>query len=297
MSNFPKGFNAGVSVRGLPVLNTYGGNIYWVDSGSGVTGAGTFERPDATLAAALDRCTASNGDIIMVKPGHAETLTAQLDFDVAGTAILGLGTGNLRPTLTINGAIDGVDISAANTLLGNVIFAVPGTDAQTADVNIDAAGVTVWNTLHHGSTTAKNKVDIITLTANADDAVLDGVRIYNDTVECVGGIKLEGACSRVEVANTFVMDTIGFTNGAIYDAATATEVYVHDSIFSNAKAATVVAEFGNNTTGVMSKCFINGRHTTIQSNLTPGTGMAFHQVFGVEEAAKNGLLMPVVDAE
>ena len=42
---------------------------------------------------------------------------------------------------------------------------------------------------------------------------------------------------------------------------------------------------------------MNGRHTTIQSNVTPGTGMAFHETYGVEEAAKNGLLMPAVDAE
>ena len=140
-------------------------------------------------------------------------------------------------------------------------------------------------------------MDIITLTANADDCLIDGVRIYNDTVEVVGGIAIEGACSRVEVCNCFIMDTVGFTNGAISDEATATELYIHNNVFSNAKADTVVLEFGNNSTGVCAENYINGRHTTIQSNITAGTGMAFFEQYGVEEAAKNGLLMPVVDAE
>jgi len=89
----------------------------------------------------------------------------------------------------------------------------------------------------------------------------------------------------------------GFTGGCLSDEATALMLYVHNCTLSNAKADTVVAEFGNNTTGVMRDCFINGRHTTIASNITTGTGMAFYETYVVEEAAKNALLMPAVDAE
>jgi hypothetical protein len=74
-------------------------------------------------------------------------------------------------------------------------------------------------------------------------------------------------------------------------------LYIHDNIFSNAKADTVVMDFTSNSTGVCANNGINGRHTTIQSNVVTGTGMAFFEQYGVEEAAKNGLLMPVVDAE
>lgn len=295
-SSYPNGFRKGINVRNVPILNTYGGDVYWVDSSSGGN-KGSFAFPFQTLQAGLDACTADNGDIVLIKPGHVETLTAQIDADTAGVKIIGLGDGNLRPTLTGNGTIDVIDVSADDVTIENIIFAVPSTDAQTSDINIDAAGCTVRNTLHHGSTTAKNKVDIITLTANAHDALLDGVRIYNDTVEVVGGIVFEGACKRVEVANCMVQDSVGFTNGAIADEATALQLYIHDSVFSNAKADTVVMSWGNNSTGVCSFCHINGRHTTIASNVATGTGMNFFENRVVEEAALNGAIIPAADAE
>lgn len=47
----------------------------------------------------------------------------------------------------------------------------------------------------------------------------------------------------------------------------------------------------------MKDCFIIGRHTTFASNVTPGTGMNFDNVHGVEEAARNGIALPAVDAD
>ena len=77
ISNYPNGFANGVNIRGVPVLNTYGGNVFWVDSGAGSNGnKGTFDRPWATIDYSIGKCTASNGDVVMVKPGHAETLAA-----------------------------------------------------------------------------------------------------------------------------------------------------------------------------------------------------------------------------
>jgi len=294
----------GVASYGIPVLGggsipSTTGTVFFVSSGVGSDG-NSGKAPDkafATLDFAIGKCTASKGDVILLMPGHAETLTAQINADVAGISIIGLGTQNLRPALTGNGTIDVIDVSAANILIENVEFPVPGTDAQTADINIDAAGCTVRNTLHHGSTTSKNKVDIITLTANADDALIDGARIYNVTVEVVGGIVLEGACSRVEIRNCMVQDAIGFTDGCISDEAIALQAYIHHNVFSNAKADTVVMNFVTNSTGVCSFNHVNGRHTTIASNVVPGTGMAFFENRVVEEAAKNGAVIPAVDTD
>lgn len=300
ISNYPNGFAQGVNILGLPILNTYSGTVYWVDdatSGGSNGNKGTFDRPFATIDYAIGRCTAGKGDVIMVKAGYAETITAQINADVAGVKIIGLGGPGDMPTITGNGTIDCIDVSAANITIANIKFAAPETDAQTADINVDAAGCVLVNTVHVGSQTAKNKVDLVTITANGDNCLIDGLRATNDVVECVGGIKLEGAADNVEIRNVKILDTIGFTNGAIYDAATATNMYVHKNTFSNAKADTVVMEWGNNSTGVCEYNFINGRHTTIQSNVTPGTGMAFNQNYGVEEAAKNGILMPVADAD
>ena len=297
ISNYPKGFAHGVNLRGLPILNTYSGKVFWVDDSGSDGNKGTFDRPFSTIDYAIGRCTAGRGDVIMVKAGHAETITAQINADVAGVKIIGLGGPGDMPVITTATAIDMIDVSAANITISNIEFAAPGIDAVTADINVDAAGCAIIGTKHHGSTTSMNKVDIITLTANADDCLIDGARIYNTTVEVVGGIVFEGACSRVEIMNCMIQDAIGFTDGCISDEAIALMAYIHDNIFSNAKADTVVMDFTSNSTGVCANNGINGRHTTIQSNVVPGTGMAFFEQYGVEEAAKNGLLMPVVDSE
>jgi len=99
------------------------GNVFFVDSGTGSdTGAyGTSaDTPCASVDYAIGRCTASNGDIIFVMPGHAETTTA-IAADVAGITIIGLGVGRNRPTLTATtAASDLIDVTAANIRIVNM---------------------------------------------------------------------------------------------------------------------------------------------------------------------------------
>ena len=50
MTNFPKGFLSGLSVRRMPLLQTHPGNIFWVDNGApsilpNVTSAGADGNP------------------------------------------------------------------------------------------------------------------------------------------------------------------------------------------------------------------------------------------------------------
>lgn len=144
-SHYPNGFSGGVSIRGLPILNTYGGNLFWVHSGSGSDGNdGTEKRPFATIDYAIGRCTASNGDIIMVKAGHAETLAADITMDVIGVSVIGIGRGTLRPTITV-GAFDGtVAMTAANSSMSGVRFVLEATDdTVTSAFTITADGCMV----------------------------------------------------------------------------------------------------------------------------------------------------------
>lgn len=276
------------------------GSIFWVDSNTGTDGAGYGRNPDAPVATidyAIGLCTANKGDVIFVMPQHAETVTTAITADVAGISIIGLGHGRNIPTITGNAAIDALTVTAADVTIKNLIFAAPGTDAQTADINIAAGTCSVINTRHIGSATDVNKVAFITITAAGHDFLIDGARFFNTVVEMPGGIVIEGACARGEVRNCYFFDSIGFTNGCINDSATATALFIHDNVFANAKADTVVAEFGNNSTGVCARNFINGRNTTIASNWTLSTGMAYFENYVVEEAQKSGLLLPAVDAE
>ncbi len=281
--------------------NVTTGSIFWVDSGTGTDAVGYGRNPDAPLATidyAIGQCTASKGDIIYVMPFHAENKTVTpITVDVKGISIIGLGHGVSRPVITNGTAMDTMTITANNVTIKNLEFAAPGIDAVTADINIDGDYAAVQDCVFHGSTAALNKVAFITLTATAADVLIDHCQFHNLTVEMPGGIVFEGACDRVEVKNCYFTDAIGFTGGCINDGATATNLYIHDNIFANAKANTVVAEFGNNSTGVCAYNCINGRNTTIAANWTLSTGMAYFENYVVEEVSKSGLLLPAVDAE
>src|SRR5262245_44934865 len=101
------------------------GNVFFVQSTQSNAGdsAGHGQTPDApfsTIDYAVGQCTANQGDIIVVLPGHVEVVTAAggLALDVAGIRIVGLGEGDLKPRVNF-------------------------TTADTADCNVDADDITV----------------------------------------------------------------------------------------------------------------------------------------------------------
>jgi len=265
--------------------------VFYVNSNHGKDSYGGQSRfsPFATIQAAYNACTASNYDTIVVEAEHTETITVVMTLNKIGVQIIGEKSGNLRPVLTGSGTIDVFSFTAANQTIQSLEFAAPAIDAQTADINIAAAKCSVLDTVHHGSFTSVNKVNIITITAAGDDCLIDGLTAYNTTVEVVGAILFEGAATNVKIRNTVILDTIGYTNGAIYDAAAATGVIIENCYFENKKAATAVVKFASNSVGMMNNVGIAGRHTTMASNMDPGTSMNLMNVKVCEEAIKTGM--------
>lgn len=119
-----------------------GAAVYFVHSGRGQDSAeipGTsWDKPFASLDYAVGRTTASQGDVILVCPGHAETTTA-IAVDVAGLRIIGMGAGRNRPTFTATtAATDLINVSAANVLLRNLRL-VGAASGVTALLDVSAA--------------------------------------------------------------------------------------------------------------------------------------------------------------
>lgn len=148
MSNFTNGFANGVSIRGVPLVVSHPGKAFWVDSTAGSNNnKGTYDRPLSTIDAAVGLCTANKGDIIFVKPGHTETVTAAagLDLDVAGIAIIGLGAGSNRPTVNFTTATTAdMDVDAANITIYNMLF-TGGIDALAGPIDVNAADFSMIN--------------------------------------------------------------------------------------------------------------------------------------------------------
>lgn len=146
ITNFP----SGVSSFGMPVLPGVPpttGKVFFVHSGTG-SNYNTGLTPDTALAsidAAVGKCTANKGDVIIAMPGHTETVTAAagLDLDVAGITIVGLGNGSNRPTINFTTATTAdMDVDAANITMINCLF-TGGLDALVAPIDVNAADFTM----------------------------------------------------------------------------------------------------------------------------------------------------------
>jgi hypothetical protein len=109
------------------------GQVFYVNSTTviadgGVGGSngnpGTYQKPFATIAYAVTRCKANRGDVVMVMPGHTESVIAAGTIAVAngGVSIIGLGTGTKRPLITLStAATASITVSADNVTFKNVI--------------------------------------------------------------------------------------------------------------------------------------------------------------------------------
>jgi len=134
ITNFPLGFVNGISLRGMPLLQMQPGNVFWVNASTvlnvGAVGGsdnnrGTYKRPFATLAGAIAQCVSGRGDIIFVGAGHTETISDATTTAMTkiGVAVVGLGSGNLRPTFTLDTANTAtIPVSAAGCSFQNCIF-------------------------------------------------------------------------------------------------------------------------------------------------------------------------------
>lgn len=143
-------------------------------------------RTYATVDAAIGACTASRGDMIHVAPGHTETIAAAAGFtaDVAGVTIVGYGSGQSVPifTFTTSTSAD-VNVDAANVTLRNLAF-VCNIANQTLMVDVNATACTIENcTFTDGSASALTMIDINGGAANA----CDSFKIRNCTFRSLGG--------------------------------------------------------------------------------------------------------------
>jgi len=282
------GFADGVIIRGMPLLTLYPGDVYWVDSNGGGGSRGTFTHPVATLAAAHALVTSNNGDMICIKPGHAETYTATVDFSKSGFAIIGLGFGFNRPTFT-NGIVaagdDAFDFAGDDIVIYNikwreaapagsavVIFNVSGDFVHIENCYLQLGAKTLQVLTH--DTTGKAEFHFINNTvvgtaagpdigiefeAKHSQAVISGNRwLFGASTGIDDGIVV--FTSGTGVDNMMDGDTcIGLADGDVYQLQTIT-----------------------NQGGLVANMNISGADASDHIGATPATGLGFINCFVTE---------------
>ena len=159
------------------------GNIYYVDS-SATQGDGTsWDKAKITLQAAIDLCTADNGDVILVAQGHAESDytggAAMWNADCNGIVIWGCGEGTLAPTFTYGIADANVIASADNVTISNLRL-LAGVTEVTTGIYVTGNNFTMIDCVAPEPNTSTYEFDkFIVTSAGADDPAIKGCTIYS----------------------------------------------------------------------------------------------------------------------
>ena len=229
---YDNGFAGGLTIRGVPVLNSYSRNVRWVDSAGSPTGRGSFKAPHLTVDDAINHSGVN--DLILIKAGHTETLVAAtaVTQDVAGLAIVGMGQGSKRPTFTFTPAAAGTNnwtITAAACSVENII-GKPGLDAITNPFNV--SGASAYLDIEWQDASAAIEAETVILTTAAADQITINLtyRGFPAGNACVAPIKLNGATdARVNV------DFYGLASTAVVNFVTtlSTNVLVTGYMFNS----------------------------------------------------------------
>jgi len=301
-SSYPNGFAAGVTIRGVPLLTTNPGEVFWVNNSGvlakgGVGGSngndGTYRKPFASIDYAVGKCTADRGDIIVVMPGHSEDIASatSLVFDVAGVSVIGLGAGSLRPDLNFSATASSVEIDAANVTLYNLTLTAD-VSAVVVGVNIDAAYATLDNVEINFNATGDDFITMI----DADGVTgftLSNSRVIAEAIAgCSEAVRLDTAPEHTITDNFFYGD---FTDGIIIGegaASTGANLIAGNTGYNADTTAGFVVDLNVANTGVMANNNWGTLFATApETALDPGSMLSIEN-YVVNAVDESGALVP-----
>ena len=249
----------------------------------------------ATIAACLDLMTANNDDIMYLKPGHAETISAAagIAIDVAGVTIVGVGTGTLQPTITFDTIISAdMDIDAANVTIKNVHFRSNFADI-TAAIDVNADDFCLSGCRFSAVATNMNALIWIqdALATASDRITVEGCQVQVVDAANTHFINFAGTGDGHKIAgNTLIGD---WGTMAIGGAGIVTNIVVIDNIISNAASTNdACINLPATTTGIVMRNLACGG--AAQANGITATACAVAEnYYGVVTEDLSAILDPI----
>ncbi len=236
----------------------------------------------------MTQCVAGRGDIVFVKPSHAETITASTAWGKAGVAIVGLGQGSNRPTFSFSATASQITVASADMLIHNLLF-ISTIDAVVALIAVSAADVTLSD-IEYREDTQVQCTDCIVTTAGATRFKVAGFkyRAFDTTAGTVSGIALVG----VESADISGLDVIGLWSAGFVDCRTtaSTNVRLYDvkQYRSTGAGEILIKDTITGSTGMIGPN-INARLSANAANITEVvTGATFVVMGGTSTAGVGG---------
>jgi hypothetical protein len=238
-------------------VNKYAGNIWYVDSGaSGATDAVGYganpDKPFATIHYADTQCTASNGDVIVVAPGHTEDVSSAgaIDLNTIGVTIIGQGAGRLRPTITFSVDTGDINIDAANVTIENIHIDLTGVDSVNAALDVNAADFTLRGCEVLMADGTGQADSFIVTDANAHRMVIENNIIRSPNAGADDAIEIVGASDGMIIRGNFIYGD--FNNAPIFNdtGSVATNVLIENNFLQNDQTGDHAIELKSAVTGI-----------------------------------------------
>lgn len=218
---------------------------------------GGVSRVFTSLTAASAMCVAGRGDVILVLPGETETVTAAggIQLSADGVTIVGMGNGQDRPTFTFSTATTAdMNVDAANITIENCIFDLTGVDALAAPIDVNAANFTMRNCeVITANVTNQAVLGILTDVNGTGMTLLNNQFLGTPTAGTAAAVRIVGGANHIVRGNLFI-GSYTTTLGAIDNATTAiTNSMFENNFISNTTASSTVAmNFQSASTGMIS---------------------------------------------
>ena len=318
-TNFPNGFVNGLTIRNSPITQLYPGNIFWVNGSSVLGGgqkvggsngnAGTYTAPFATLDFAIGKCLGSRGDIIMLMPGHTETVIAAgtITMDVAGVAVIGLGAGTLRPTISFTTATAAaIVVSAANCSIKNCIFSAGFADVAEA-FTLTAVSFTIEDCVFQDAATSENFIELFdtgTSDNEVDDLAILNCKWTSPDTACTSVINVDSDIDGLTVHDCYFDLAVNGVLSIIAEVATGKDLtnidirrnYGTRLVTGSAVGYITFVDTTTTNTGVMKDNTWRSLDTAGELYVTAGSNITFDNNKATSAIDRSGYLLPAADS-
>lgn len=303
LSNFPQGISSfGVPVMGSGIqIPSTTGRYFFVHSGTGSNGNPGDEpsKPLATIDFAIGLCTANKGDVIIVMPGHAESISAAggITADVAGVSIIGLGNGTNLPTISIANTGAFILVTAANVYIANLRITAT-VDEVVKCFSVGAAYCTLDNIEYFETASAQARQFLLT---NASADFLTVRNCFHYQANAAGAaqlwIELVGCdCPRI-LDSTFILALNNAATSAVINASTAVvncEIARNTLLQTGGTTQVSAILLAASSTGFVHDNRVAAAVTTLAGIVALANAYGAEN-YALNTANKSGILDPVAD--
>lgn len=287
--------------------------VIFVDSNNGdARGSGRSDRAYSSLANVIaNQGGLSAGDVIMLAPGHTETISSAtaLTLSVAGLRIVGMGYGTLRPQITLDTANTAtINITADNIRFENCVFIANFLNIAALFTLTTAKSFQCIDCVFRDTTASLNFKAIISTNTTSNAA--DGIHMERCKWLGLGSttgttvVKMNGTNDRFYMEDCYFAHKNADDGGLFMLIATGkvlTNMEIKSCRFnlvgvSSATAGVLVTTDGTTNSGYFYNCFVKHLDATTEIMVTASSGFVFWNLFATAVADKQGYLVPAADA-